>query len=257
MSGSVQTDLSVRFGIWCRDGLVTEPTGGVITMRIAVLGTGPVGQAVAGALAELGHQVVVGTRDPVAALARTAPDSFGNPGFGVWRDQHPGVGVAGLAEAAAAGEVVINATNGVGSIAALEAAGEDQLAGKVVMDIANPLDFSTGMPPSLTVCNTDSLGEQIQRRFPAARVVKALNTMTASLMVDPGRVAGGEHTTFVCGDDGEAKKTVTALVASLGHRDIIDLGDISTARGTEMYLPLWTRLWTALGTPMFTIKVVR
>lgn len=226
-------------------------------MRIAVLGTGPVGQMVAGQLAELGHQVVVGTRDPQATLVRAEPDSFGNPPFRVWQEQHPGVGLAGLAEAASGAELVVNATNGAGSIAALEAAGEENLAGTVVLDISNPLDFSAGMPPSLLVSNTDSLGEQIQRRFPTAKVVKALNTMNAYLMVDPSQLADGDHTSFVSGDDDEAKKTVTGLLADLGHRDVIDLGDITTARGSEMYLPLWARLWTALGTPMFSIKVVR
>ena len=226
-------------------------------MKIAVLGTGPVGKAVAGRLAELGHEVVVGTRDPAATLSRVEPDRFGNPPFSVWQEAHPAVGLAGLAEAAAEAELVVNATSGEGSMAALEAAGEDNLAGKVLVDIANPLDYSRGMPPSLLVANTDSLGEQIQRRFPRTRVVKALNTMNAYLMVDPRQLAGGQHSTFVSGDDPEAKKAVTELVASFGHTDIIDLGDISTARGTEMYLPLWARLYGGLGTPMFSIKIVR
>jgi predicted dinucleotide-binding enzyme len=226
-------------------------------MKIAVLGTGPVGQTIADKLAALGHQVVIGTRDPQATLARSAPDTFGNPPFRVWQEAHPEVGLAGLTDAAAHGEMVVNATNGVGSIPALEAAGEDNLAGKVLLDISNPLDFSQGMPPSLTVSNTDSLGEQIQRRFPQTRVVKTLNTMTAYLMVEPGQLAGGDHSTFVAGDDADAKKTVTELLAGLGHTDVIDIGDISTARGVEMYLPLWIRLLGALGTPMFNIKVVR
>lgn len=226
-------------------------------MKIAVLGTGPVGQTVAGGLAELGHQVVVGTRDPEATLARTEPDTFGNPPFKVWHERHPGVGLLGLADAAADAELVVNATNGAGSIAALGAAGQDHLADKVLVDISNPLDFSAGMPPGLFVSNTDSLGEQIQRRFPRTRVVKTLNTLNANLMVDPGQLAGGAHSVFVSGDDHEAKQTVNALLADLGHTDVIDLGDIATARGTEMYLPLWARLWTALGTPMFNIKIVR
>jgi 8-hydroxy-5-deazaflavin:NADPH oxidoreductase len=226
-------------------------------MKIAVLGTGPVGQAVAGRLADLGHEVVVGSRDPQATLARTAPDSFGNPPFSAWLAAHPAVRLAGLAEAAAPAELVVNASHGVASVPALEAAGEDNLAGKVIVDIANPLDFSQGMPPSLHISNTDSLGEQIQRRFPRSRVVKALNTMNAHLMINPGQLAGGDHSTFVSGDDADAKKTVTELLASMGHTDVIDLGDITTARGTEMFLPLWVRLWQALGVPMFNIKVVR
>jgi predicted dinucleotide-binding enzyme len=114
------------------------------------------------------------------------------------------------------------------------------------------------MPPSLTVCNTDSLGEQIQRAFPAARVVKALNTVNAQVMVDPAGVGGGDHDLFVCGDDAEAKRQVTDWLGEwFGWRNVVDLGDISTARGTEMLLPLWVRLWAALGTPRFNLKVVR
>jgi hypothetical protein len=226
-------------------------------MRIAVLGTGPVSQAVAGKLAELGHEVAVGTRDPEATLARSEPDSLGNPPFRVWREAHPQVGLAPLADAAAQAELVVNATNGAGSIAALEAAGEDNLAGKVLLDIANPLDFSQGMPPSLFVSSTDSLGEQIQRRFAKARVVKALNTLNAYLMVDPGQLAGGDHTAFLAGNDGDAKATVLGLLKAFGWSDVVDLGDLTSARGAEMYVSLWVRLWGALGTPMFSIKVVR
>lgn len=142
-------------------------------------------------------------------------------------------------------------------MAALRAAGEKNLAGKILVDIANPLDFSKGMPPSLTVCNTDSLGEQIQRAFPEVKVVKALNTMNAYLMVDPQRLAGGDHTAIISGNDAAAKQRVTELLRSFGWQDIVDLGDISTARGTEMYLPLWARLYMSLGNPMFSIKIVR
>ena len=224
-------------------------------MRIAVLGTGPVGQQVSARLAELGHEVTIGTRDVDAAMARTGSDAFGNPPFPAWREQHPGIAVATLAEATANAELVVNATNGSGSIEALESAGEQNLAGKVLVDIANPLDFSQGMPPSLTISNTDSLGEQIQRRFPDVKVVKALNTVNAYVMVDPRRIAGGDHSLFVSGDDADAKAQVIELLESFGWSDVIDLGDISTARGTEMYLPLWVRLF-ALGSPMFNIKVV-
>ena len=143
------------------------------------------------------------------------------------------------------------------SIAALEAAGRDNLAGKVLLDIANPLDFSQGFPPSLFVSNTDSLGEQIQAAFPELKVVKSLNTMNAFLMVDPRQLADGDHTVFVSGNDAEAKKTVTGLLESFGHTDVIDLGDISTARGTEMLLPIWMRLYGALNNPMFNFKIVR
>lgn len=226
-------------------------------MRIAVLGTGPVGQAVAAKLDDLGHDVTVGTRSVGDAMGRTEPDSFGNPPFPQWADQHPGIEVATLAAASSDADMVVNATNGAGSVAALEAAGEEHLDGKVLIDIANPLDFSQGMPPSLLVSNTDSLGEQIQRRFPGTMVVKALNTVNASLMVEPGQLAGGDHSIFLSGNDPDAKDQVADLLRAIGWSDVIDLGDITTARGTEMYLPLWARLWQALGTPMFTIKVVR
>ena len=226
-------------------------------MKIAVLGTGIVGRTIAGKLAELGHEVVVGTRDPAETLARTDSDAMGNPPFMTWSEAHPDVALATLADAAAGGELVVNATNGAGSIPALEAAGEDNLAGKVLIDTSNPLDFSQGMPPSLFVCNTDSLGEQIQRRFPEARVVKTLNTTNTSLMVDPGQLAGGDHTVFVSGDDADAKAAATDLLRSFGWTDVVDLGDITTARGAEMYLPLWLRMFGALGTPVFSIKAVR
>ncbi len=227
-------------------------------MRVAVLGTGMVGQALAGKLAELGHEVVVGTRDPEATLARSEPDSLGNPPFGVWLEAHPLVALGTPAEAVTAAELIVNATNGVGSVAMLESAGEENLAGKVLVDIANPLDVSQGFPPSLFVCNTDSLGEQIQRRFPQARVVKALNTMNCEVMIDPAKVPG-EHDVFVCGEDADAKRQVGELLRSFGWpgERIRDLGGISSARGTEMYLPLWIRLWGALGTGYFNIQVVR
>lgn len=226
-------------------------------MIYAVLGTGSVGRTVAAKLADLGHPTVIGTRDPSATLASEQTDSNGGPPFRVWAEAHPSIALATFAEAAADAEVVVNATHGAASLAALEAAGEENLAGKVLIDIANPLDFSRGMPPSLLVSDVDSLGEQIQRRFPRARVVKALNTMSAPLMVDPGQLGGGDHTAFVSGDDADAKAQVMDLLTSFGHRDVIDLGDIATARGTEMYLPLWLRLWGAIGTPIFNVKVVR
>lgn len=227
-------------------------------MRIAVMGTGMVGQALAGRLAELGHEVVVGTRDPEAALAKSEPDYLGNPPFPVWREAHPDVGLERPAEAAAGAELIVNATNGAGSIAFLEAAGEENLAGKVLVDVANPLDFSQGMPPSLFVSNTDSLGEQIQRRFPEARVVKALNTMNCQVMVDPA-IVPGEHDVFLCGEDAEAKRQVSELLAGFGWpaQRIRDLGGIAAARGAEMYLALWLRLWEPLGTGYFNIAVVQ
>ena len=222
-------------------------------MRISVLGTGMVGRTIAARLDDLGHDVAIGTRDPQDTLARTEPGGMGR----VWASEHPGITVATFAEAAAAAELVVNATSGGASLAALESAGAENLAGKVLVDVANPLDFSQGMPPTLSVKDTDSLGEQIQRAFPEAKVVKTLNTMNADLMVEPQRLAGGDHSVFVSGDDTAAKQEVTDLLTSMGHTDVIDLGDLSTARGVEMMLPLWLRLYGALGTPAFNFKVVR
>jgi len=226
-------------------------------VKIAILGTGAVGRTLAAGLATAGHEVTVGTRDVAVTLSRTAADPMGNPTFTDWRRQHHDIAVESLGEAAAGAQLVVNALSGAGALSGLEAAGEKNLAGKVLIDVANPLDFSRGMPPFLTVSNTDSLGEQIQRRFPGTRVVKTLNTITAGLMVDPAGLAAAGHTVFVSGDDATAKAQVAALLESLGWSDIIDLGDITTARGTEMYVALWARLMGALGTPAFSIKVVR
>lgn len=215
-------------------------------MRIGVLGTGMVGQTVGRRLVGLGHEVRMGSR------------SAGNDKAVAWAAEvGEGASQGSFADAAGFGELVINATAGAASLAALEAAGAANLAGKVLVDLANPLDGSQGMPPILSVCNTDSLGEQIQRAFPEARVVKTLNTMNCTVMVDPS-VLPGSHTVFVCGDDEEAKAEVRALLAEFGWpaEDMLDLGGISSARGVEMYLPLWIRLWTATGTGQINIKVV-
>lgn len=225
-------------------------------MKIAVLGTGMVGQAIATRLTSLGHDVTVGTRDPQATLSRSEPDSMGNPPFSEWAAHHAQVRLATFADAAAYAEVIVNATSGFGALPALELAGADNLAGKVLIDISNPLDFSKGFPPTLFVKDTDSLGEQIQRAFPEARVVKTLNTLNANLMVNPTDL-GEESSIFVSGDDAAAKALVTELLHSFGHTDVIDLGDITTARGTEMLLPVWLRLMGALGTPAFNFKIVR
>lgn len=162
-----------------------------------------------------------------------------------------------FADAAAFGEAVFNCTNGMAALSALEAAGTDNLAGKVLVDVANPLDFSHGMPPTFSVCNDDSLGEQIQRAFPDTRVVKALNTMNCTLMVDPGRLPEPTNV-FLSGDDAEAKGLVRGLLESFGWgaEGIVDLGGIATARGTEMWLALWLRIMGATGSGAFNIKIV-
>jgi predicted dinucleotide-binding enzyme len=226
-------------------------------VRLGVLGTGVVGKTITARLAGLEHEVMVGTRNPEATLSRTEPDQFGNPPFSDWQQEHPAVELGTFGEAAAYGEMVVNATSGVVSLEALKIAGEENLNGKILIDISNPLDFSQGMPPTLSVSNTDSLGEQIQRRFPEAKVVKTLHTMNAYLMVDPTQLAGADHTVFVSGDSAEAKEKVTDLLRRMGWTDIIDLGDITTARGTEMLLPIWLRLFGALQKPVFNFKIVR
>ncbi len=178
-------------------------------MRFGILGTGVVGKTLAAHLTGLGHDVMVGTRDPQETLSRTEPDQYGNPPFSAWQQEHPEVKLGTFGEAAAYGEMVVNATAGAVSLEALEQAAAENLNGKVLIDISNPLEFSKGMPPTLSVSNTDSLGEQIQGRFPEARVVKTLHTMNAYLMVDPTQLAGADHTVFVCGDYLEAKAKVT------------------------------------------------
>jgi predicted dinucleotide-binding enzyme len=225
-------------------------------MRFAVLGTGTVGRTVAAKLASLGHEVTIGTRDPQATLARTEPDAMGTPPFAQWHQGNPRIRLATFADAAAFADALVNATSGGGALDALRLAGADNLAGKLLLDIANPLDFSHGMPPSLNPVNTDSLGEQIQRAFPDAKVVKTLNTMSAHIMVDPSQVSG-EHNVFLSGDDDGAKKAATDLLLSLGWpaAGVLDLGDISTARGTEMLLPIWLRLYGSLGHADFNFHI--
>lgn len=224
---------------------------------IAVLGTGMVAKAIAGKLAALGYSVKMGTRDPKATLARDEKDMAGGPPIRTWLETQPKVSLVTHAEAAAHGAMAVNALSGKGAIDVLQSVAS-QLEGKVLIDISNPLDFSKGFPPSLTICNTDSLGEQVQRAVPKTKVVKTLNTVNAFLMIDGSALANGDHTMFVCGNDAGAKEEVTKLLKEgFGWKDVIDLGDITNARGTEMLLPIWVRLMGALKTPMFNVKVVR
>jgi predicted dinucleotide-binding enzyme len=227
-------------------------------MKIAVIGTGMVGRAFAGRLASLGHDVVVGTRDVEQTLARVEPDAKGIKPFAQWQQEHPQVRLLSFAEAGAHGEVVLNATAGAQSLAAMQAVGAANLAGKVLVDLAVPLDYSQGRPPKLYLANTDSLGEQLQRAFPETQVVKTLNTMFVEVMIDPARVPG-RHNVFVAGDDAAAKATVTRLLGEFGWPEdaVIDLGGIQAARTTEMFVPLFFQLAGALGTYDFNIAVVR
>jgi 8-hydroxy-5-deazaflavin:NADPH oxidoreductase len=214
-------------------------------MRYAVLGTGMVGQALATKLAGLGNEAMMGSRTASNEKARAWQERVGARGrTGTFR------------EAAAFGEVLVSCTEGLTSLEALRSADTKDLDGKVLIDVSNPLDFSRGMPASLSVCNTDSLGETLQREFPKTKVVKTLNTCNCQVMVDPARVAG-EHDMFVCGNDAEAKEHVNGLLREFGWRSIIDLGDITGARATEQLLPIWLRLFGMFGTPEFNFRVVR
>jgi predicted dinucleotide-binding enzyme len=214
-------------------------------MRVGVLGTGMVGETIGAKLVQLGHEVRMGSRSATNEKAAAWAAKGGE------RASH-----GTFADAAAFGEILFNCTSGNGSVEALTQAGAENLAGKLLLDVANPLEHSRGFPPSLTVCNTDSLGEQIQRAFPDVKVVKTLNTMNALVMVDPSRVPG-THDVFVSGNDADAKARAVELLRSFGWERPIDLGDITTARGTEMLLPIWVRLYAALRTGDFNFAVVR
>ena len=209
-------------------------------MQIAILGTSAVGPALAKAFTAAGHDVTIGTRDPVQTRAR---------------EQWAGVDLPLAAYRDLEADVFINATSGIGSLAALEAAG-DALNGKVVIDTSNPLDHSQGFPPSLFVSNTDSLAEQLQRALPKVRLVKMFNTMANEVMVNP-RGLTEDSTIFVAGNDPDSRQTAAALAADLGWADVFDLGDLTAARGLEMFITLWVRMYVQLGRPNFNIKVIR
>ncbi len=217
-------------------------------MKIGVFGTGSVGETIGSRLVKLGHEVMMGSR------------TAGNEKAVAWADESGAQASQGsFADAAAFGELLFNCTKGEASLAVLEQAGAANLRGKTLLDVSNPLDFSNGFPPTLSICNTDSLGEQLQRAFPEVRLVKTLNTMWAGLMVNPGMLADGAHTVFVSGNDATAKLQAIDLLRQFDWREgsIIDLGDLSTARGTEMILALWLRLYGVTQTGAFNFNVVR
>jgi predicted dinucleotide-binding enzyme len=217
-------------------------------VKIAILGTGMVGVALGTKLVHEKQEVMMGSRTANSDAAQKWLQSVGGSAQ-----------IGTFAEAAAFGEILLDCTNGANSLTALRLAGADNLRQKILIQVGNPLDFSKGMPPSLTVCNTDSLGEQTQREFPDTRVVKALNTINCEVMINPARVPG-DHALPICGNDAQAKSEVAAKLSEwFGWKpsNIVDLGDITGARGTEMYLPLWLRLWGALDTPVFNIQLVR
>jgi 8-hydroxy-5-deazaflavin:NADPH oxidoreductase len=215
-------------------------------MKIAILGTGDVGSHLASSLVGLGHEVKMGSRTAENAKATEWVRATG-----------PKASHGTFADAASFGEIVFNCTAGVVSVEALKMAGAQNLKGKILIDVSNPLDFSRGMPPTLTVCNTDSVGEQIQRAFPDARVVKALNTMRHDIMTNPSLVPG-HHDAFICGDDAAAKAEVTRILKEwFGWKSVIDVGDIAGSRGLEMILPLWLRLSQVYNWAPFNFRIVR
>lgn len=217
-------------------------------MKIGVMGTGTVGDTIGSKLVSLGHQVMMGSRtreNEKAAAFVTKNGSNASSG--------------NFADTAAFGEMLINCTRGDGTLPALEMAGAQNLNGKILIDISNPLDFSKGMPPVLSICNDYSLAEQVQQQYPDLKVVKALNTMWCGIMVNPGMIGNGDHHTFISGNNADAKNKVRQLLESFGWKpeNVLDLGDISTARGTEMYLPLWLRIWGATKNGAFNIRIVQ
>jgi predicted dinucleotide-binding enzyme len=222
-------------------------------MKIGIIGSGVVAQTLGTKLIELGHDVVLGTRDPAKLdekknMAVTLRE---------WLGKNKKGRVASFAEAAAHGDLLISATHGQASVDALKLAGADKVGTKVLIDTANELDFSKGMPPAALASQTNCLAERIQAAFPNLKVVKSLNTIGAAVMVAPQALAGGEHTVFVSGNDVAAKGTVAELLKTFGWKDVLDLGDVSSARGPEMYMAMWLRLWGATGTGMVNVKVVR
>ncbi|HWF43564.1 MAG TPA: NAD(P)-binding domain-containing protein [Candidatus Kapabacteria bacterium] len=215
-------------------------------MKIGVLGTGMVGQTIGSKLVELGHEVRLGSRSKQNEKAEAWSQKFGD-----------GASHGTFQDSAEFGEIVFNCTSGGGTLEALHSAGAKNLAGKILIDISNSLDFSNGFPPTLTVCNTDSLGEQIQRAFPDAKVVKTLNTVNCQLMVNPSLLPG-KHDVFLSGNDPDTKAKVREILTEwFGWQSIIDLGDITTARGAEQLLPIWVRLMKSFNSPMFNFHIVR
>ncbi len=223
-------------------------------MKIGIIGSGMVAQTLGTTWLGLGHEVALGTRDP----QKIDDKKMMAASLREWRAQTENRGrIVTFQEAAAFGDVLVNATGGTVSIQALEQAAADKVGGKVLIDVANELDHGRGLPPRPLASDDRCLAEKIQARFANLKVVKTLNTVGAPVMVNPGGLAGGDHTVFLSGNDGGAKAQVADLLRGLGWSDILDLGDISTARGPEMYMGLWLRLWGVTRTPNVNVKVQR
>ena len=229
-------------------------------MKVVILGTGIVGQTLAEKLIALDHEVIMGTRNVAATLNRKVSNNSRGPSFGEWHSKNEKVNLMAFKNAVGEGELLINALNGAAVIPVIQSCNRSDFDNKILMDIANPLDFSHGFPPSLLpgLHNTNSLGEEIQKALPNAKVVKTLNTMWCGVMVNPAMINNGAHQNYICGNDKEAKEKVTGLLASFGwNKDyILDLGDITNARGTESTLLIWTRIYGSKGSGAFNMKIV-
>ncbi|MGY0217522.1 NADPH-dependent F420 reductase [Endozoicomonadaceae bacterium StTr2] len=226
-------------------------------MDIAVLGTGMVGRSLAVKLAETGHTVVMGTRSVDTTLAVTEVDAMGNLPFTQWCENRQDIALKSFAAAAAAADILFLATSGAASQAVLDSIGAELLDGKVIVDVSNYLEFTGPDPlPALKLVNITSLGEELQKAFPKARIVKTLNHVEHSLMVNPGMIEGN-HNVFMSGDSEAAKTQVKQLLNSFGWKQeqIIDLGDIVYARAMEMHLILWCRMYQMLGTGNFNFEL--
>ena len=214
-------------------------------MKIGMLGTGMVGETLGTKLVQLGHQVKMGSRTAQnESAAKWAAKNGANASTGTFAD------------AAAFGDISFLCLKGDVELDVVRSVGPGPFGSKIVVDVSNPLDFSRGMPASLSICNTNSLGEEVQKALPSAKVVKALNIVNCEVMVEPGK-AGAQPTMFICGNDADAKGKVTAILKSFGWTDIIDLGDVTKSRATEMLLPIWLSLMQTLGHAHFGFKVVR
>tara|TARA_R110002033_G_scaffold113008_1_gene158302 strand:+ start:8139 stop:8831 length:693 start_codon:yes stop_codon:yes gene_type:complete len=230
-------------------------------MKIAVLGTGNVGQTLAEKLISMGHEVKMGTRDVSTTMERKSTDNYGSLAFREWYSKNEKVQLITFKEAVIQSEMVINALQGAIALSVIQSCNTSDFDNKIVIDISNPLDFSQGFPPSLLegLNNTNSLGEEIQKELPKAKVVKTLNTMWCGLMVNPTMINNGSHQNYICGNDKEAKEEVLGLLLSFGWSkdNNMDLGDITNARGTEATLLIWTRIYAATQNGAFNMKLVK
>jgi len=230
-------------------------------MKVAIFGTGNVGQTFAERFISLGHEVMMGTRNVEQTLKREGNNNNGGSIFKNWISQNGQVKLGTYAEVSKFGDVVLNALSGGATLETFKSIAERDMKDKIIIDIANPLDFSQGFPPSLIqgLNNTNSLGEELQKIVPYAKVVKTLNTMYCGIMVNPAMINQGNHINYLCGNDEEAKTKVKSILNSLGwkNENLLDLGDITNARGTESVLLIWTRIYRATQNGAFNLAIVK